>query len=106
MNKKSVSPLIASILLIALTVSIGAMIIGWGRQYVNQRTSCLGMEVTILSATYDSVNSEITSLSAINVGFVAIPANSKLYLVVEDRDGNRETALLTTLGGDWGIGDK
>ncbi|MFA4700319.1 hypothetical protein [Pyrococcus kukulkanii] len=64
------------------------------------------MEVTILSATYDSVNSEITSLSAINVGSVAIPANSKLYLVVEDRDGNRETALLTTLGGDWGIGDK
>ena len=45
--KRTVSPLIASILLIALTVSIGAMIIGWGRQYVQQQTSCLGVSVQL-----------------------------------------------------------
>jgi len=51
--KRAVSPLIATILLVALTVSIGAMVIGWGRQYVQQQTSCLGYKIDIYEAKYN-----------------------------------------------------
>ncbi|MEM0379474.1 MAG: hypothetical protein QXG71_01810, partial [Nanopusillaceae archaeon] len=34
MHKKSISPLIATFILITLTVAIGAMVVAWGRQYV------------------------------------------------------------------------
>jgi len=60
MSKRAVSPLIAAILLIALTVSIGAMIIGWGRQYVQKQTSCLGVSVQITNLGGDNKNAKIT----------------------------------------------
>lgn len=38
MNKKAVSPLIATVLLIAFAVSLGAVVIQWGSNYVRERT--------------------------------------------------------------------
>ncbi len=72
MNKKSVSPLIASILLIALTVSIGAMIIGWGRQYVQQRTSCLGYSIQILNAPDSDPSDNEIVLNIENTGTASL----------------------------------
>lgn len=37
-NKKGVSPLIATVLLIAFAVALGAVVMNWGRQYVEDTT--------------------------------------------------------------------
>jgi len=34
LNKKAVSPLIATVLLIAFAVALGAVVMNWGRSYV------------------------------------------------------------------------
>src|SRR3989338_2966243 len=38
-GKRGVSPLIATVLLIAFAVALGAVIINWGRGFVQERTS-------------------------------------------------------------------
>ncbi|MBR9676511.1 hypothetical protein GOV04_00025 [Candidatus Woesearchaeota archaeon] len=38
MNKKGVSPLIATVLLIAFAVALGAIVMNWGRTYVEEQT--------------------------------------------------------------------
>jgi|GEM_PF-5751438 len=70
--KRSVSPLIATILLVALTVSIGAMIIGWGRQYVQQQAECLGYALEIKGAIDGNLSDGIISLVVENSGTKAI----------------------------------
>ncbi|MFO8016912.1 MAG: archaellin/type IV pilin N-terminal domain-containing protein [Candidatus Woesearchaeota archaeon] len=39
LNKKAVSPLIATVLLIAFAVALGAVVMNWGRGYVDETTS-------------------------------------------------------------------
>ncbi|HIP90464.1 MAG TPA: hypothetical protein EYH22_02835 [Candidatus Nanopusillus sp.] len=85
-NKRAVSPLIATILLIALTVSIGAMIISWGRQYVQQQTECLDVSATIVNAKLNISGSTIT------VGFL----NKGNQIL----DTTKVTAILYTADGD------
>ena len=70
--KRAVSPLIATILLVALTVSIGAMVIGWGRQYVQQQTECLGYTLEIKGAKDGDPTDGIISLVVENSGTKAI----------------------------------
>lgn len=67
MAKRAVSPLIATILLVALTISIGAMIIGWGKEYVKKQTKCIGYEIDILNAKADYTN-RILKVSVHNKG--------------------------------------
>jgi len=85
MSKRAVSPLIAAILLIALTVSIGAMIIGWGKQYVQQQTSCLGTSVNIIKAQLDTHNNQIT-VGFINTGNQKLDAE-KVYAILYTASG-------------------
>jgi flagellin-like protein len=42
MNKKGISPLIATILLIAITIVIGALITAWSTTYVSNQTAMVG----------------------------------------------------------------
>jgi len=66
MTKRAVSPLIATILLVAL-ISIGAMIIGWGKEYTNRQIKCIGYEIDILSTNIDYTN-RILKVSVHNKG--------------------------------------
>jgi len=87
MRIRSVSPLIATIILIALTVAIGAIIVGWGRSYVQQQTSCLGYEVVIEDATVN-VTSKTITLKIRNTGEVPIRQNlTEVYFY--NINGNR-----------------
>jgi len=82
MTKKAVSPLIAAILLIALTVSIGAMIIGWGRQYVQQQTKCLGASATISYVEVDANKSKM-NVTIENTGTQPIIAKNIIFYVYD-----------------------
>jgi len=57
MGIKGVSPLIATIILIALTVSIGAIIVGWGRSYIQKQMMCTGFSLYI--SEYRAKNSSL-----------------------------------------------
>ena len=99
---KPVSPLIASILLITLTVSIGAMIIGWGRQYVQQKTGCLGVGFEILAVNFDG--SSMSNIEVLNTGNLNFTAGSSFVFIVENAAGQRISDT-QTLTGSWGPGE-
>jgi len=72
MNNKGISPILASVLLLAVTVSVAGIFSGWAPnlaqtvtdQTGNQtehRLECNEASADFISATYDSANSEITT---------------------------------------------
>ena len=77
MKIKAVSPLIATIILIALTVALGAIIVGWARNYVSGEVSKLGAQVQILQVTYDNSNGNIAILAQ-NIGSAQLVGNNLL----------------------------
>lgn len=70
MNKKGISPILASVLLLAVTISVAGVFSGWapnlaqtvteqtGNQ-TEQRLACNQASAEFISANYDSGNSEI-----------------------------------------------
>jgi len=87
MKIKAVSPLIATIILIALTVALGAIIVGWARGYVSSQVSNLGAQVQILQVIYNSSSGNI-SILAQNIGSTQLIANN---LLVEFSSTNGES---------------
>ena len=77
MKIKAVSPLIATIILIALTVALGAIIVGWARGYVSSQVSNLGAQVQILQVSYNNSNGNIAILVQ-NIGSTQLVANNLL----------------------------
>ena len=80
-NKKGISPLIATVLLIGFTIVLAALVFRWGGQLFEQITDQTGTEakakldiaskvlIKINSMTYDSVLHKITRLIVNNEGF-------------------------------------
>jgi flagellin-like protein len=87
MKIKAVSPLIATIILIALTVALGAIIVGWARGYVSRQVSNLGAQVEILQVTYNNSNGDISILVQ-NIGSTQLITNN---LLVEFSSTNGES---------------
>jgi len=87
MKIKAVSPLIATIILIALTVALGAIIVGWARGYVSSQVSNLGAQVQILQVSYNDSNGNISILVQ-NIGSTQLIANN---LLVEFSSTNGES---------------
>jgi len=77
MKIKAVSPLIATIILIALTVALGAIIVGWARGYVSSQVSNLGAQVQILQVSYNNSNGNIAILAQ-NIGSTQLITNNLL----------------------------
>lgn len=100
MMKRSISPLIATIILIALTIAIGAIIVGWANSYVGQRTQCLNAQITIQNVYYNSSSSTLV-IQAVNSGGTNILV-SQLYVIVYDTLGNKYVCSSAT-GGDCSI---
>jgi len=73
-KKKGVSPLIATVLLIAFAVSLGAVVMNWGRGYV---------ETTMDQADAQSAGK---LLCGVNTGFEFVEVNGKQRLCIENRD--------------------
>ncbi len=65
LGKRGISPLIATVLLIAFAVSIGAMIMNWGKDVVANTGDCndVKLDVQILNGNpvfcYDTINTKI-----------------------------------------------
>ncbi|AMD29817.1 hypothetical protein Nps_01855 [Candidatus Nanopusillus acidilobi] len=87
MKIKAVSPLIATIILIALTVALGAIIVGWARSYVSRQVTNLGAQVEILQVSYNDSNGNIAILAQ-NIGSTQLVTNN---LLVEFSSTNGES---------------
>lgn len=67
-NKKGVAPLIATVLLIAFTVSIGVLVVNWGRDYIETTTS----------DTSDKVSSDLSCNMDISIEVKEISNTKKI----------------------------
>ena len=98
MKIKAVSPLIATIILIALTVALGAIIVGWARGYVGSQVTNLGAQVEILQVTYNS-NGNFANISILaqNIGSTQLIANN-LLVKFSSTNGESQKCPLTLSG--------
>lgn len=90
MNKRAISPLIATFILISLTVAVGAMIVAWGRNYVQKQMVCirLGARMSVVSKDFTSVPA-IINISVMNTGEVALrPEDLYFRLAAADKVEN------------------
>jgi len=72
MTKKGISPILASVLLLAVTISVAGVFSGWApnlaesitsqtENQTQQRISCNEASAEFISASYDSANSEVNT---------------------------------------------
>ena len=92
MKIKAVSPLIATIILIALTVALGAIIVGWARGYISNQVSNLGAQVQILQVIYNNSNGNMTILAQ-NIGSNQLVVNN-LLVKFSSTNGNSQKCPL------------
>ena len=87
-GKKAISPLIATVLLIAFAVAIGVMIMNWGKDVVARAGDCpdVQLEVQLINGKpmfcYDSLNNKINIMLK-NTGTVDVK-QLKLRVVTEN----------------------
>src|SRR3989338_3340522 len=104
-GKKGVSPLIATVLLIAFAVALGAVVMNWGRSFVQQQTAeaekttqtKLGcaLKVNLKVAEIDNTPQACYGGSA-DAGYIELRLNN------ED-ESNAVKALSISVGGEKGI---
>jgi len=100
MKIKAVSPLIATIILIALTVALGAIIVGWAKGYVSNQVTNLGAQVEILQVTYNNSNGNISILVQ-NIGSTQLSANN-LLVEFSSTNGNSQKCPVVLSGNAGG----
>jgi len=101
MKEKGVNPVIASILLIVITMSVGLLFGGWVQEYyanqiANQaelsekQIECSEAGFTIKSCSFDSGDTNIATLQLENTGNFDL---NRFTVVVEYNDGSSDTNL-------------
>jgi flagellin-like protein len=98
MKIKAVSPLIATIILIALTVALGAIIVGWARGYVSSQVTNLGAQVQILQVIYNNSNGNIAILAQ-NIGSTQLVAKD-LLITFSSINGKSQKCPLVSSSND------
>lgn len=106
MNKKAVSPLIATVLLIAFAVALGAVVMSWGRSYVTEAQSsanqigsmvgCSGISAVV--STVDNqlklcINNKTSSIKFILENNGA-PLDGLKFTVIGDKNVDNPISLL------------
>jgi len=86
MRIKGVSPLIATIILVALTVSIGAIIVGWGRSYIQRQIKCTSYSADLYIAQWKSQNS-VLEIKFVNSGIEPILKDDLLVIIFDTQGG-------------------
>lgn len=106
MNKKAVSPLIATVLLIAFAVALGAVVMNWGRSYV-ESTAAYAEEKSDLQIVCSRdinlrFNDNIQNYLCYNVTG-DLENESDVYFIVENAGTIDIEELQVSLIGDAGV---
>ena len=90
MDKKGISPLIATVLLIGFTIVLAAVVIRWGGDFITGTTESTTCEADIASACATQVDFEVVSADALGIT-VTIKNNADYdldsFTVVTNRNG-------------------
>ena len=103
-GKKGVSPLIATVLLIAFAVALGAVIMNWGRSFVQERTT--DVEETTKTETSCSldVQLKVTEISGTpQVCYGGSGSNGYIEFTIENQGKKAIESLGIVIGGSNGI---
>lgn len=110
LNKKAVSPLIATILLIVVAVILVTIVLTWGKDFASSSLStvddvvsdnCVGVSLSISNCTIDADNNQVTFfLRNISTDSYAFPATEKFKVYLTDSSGNTYASELDLNGTD------
>lgn len=84
--KKGISPLVASVLLIAITIAIAAGLSSWINNFQEQalpQTSCVGGSVIFVSSDYPKWTDSNTILAVVEARYVPL-SNFKFAVLMKD----------------------
>ena len=102
-SKKGVSPLIATVLLIAFAVALGAIVMNWGREYIEDTQASVEMRQAETNAcTFD------VSLSLVELGEKpCVDSDNPIifYAIIENSDNADITGFKATLFGNNLVAD-
>jgi flagellin-like protein len=110
LNKKAVSPLIATILLIVVAVILVTIVLTWGKDFASSSLStvddaisdnCVGVSLSISNCTIDADNNQVTFfLRNISTDSYAFPDTEKFKVYLTDSSGNTYASELDLNGTD------
>jgi len=98
--RKGISPLIATVLLIAITMAVAAVLANWVQTYTETAlptTNCIGGQVGVISSEYpywDSTNTRIVAV--VEAKFVEL-SDFKFVVLMNDDTVNTYDATIITL---------
>ena len=98
-NKKAISPLIATVLIIGFTIVLGAMVMQWGSAFFRQmteqtgKTSQAGLACTQLDYSVDKVSKATSSTMIVVTNKVDIAIPDFLVKVVRSLGGTSDVAI-------------
>ena len=99
MDKRGVSPLIATVLLIAFAVALGAVVMNWGRSYVTEQVS----EVKQTSLTIDCSGVAIDIPTIGEEQKICANSTDGTIKFMLDNNGDDITGIKITVIGDKGV---
>lgn len=100
-SRKAVSPLIATVLLIAFAVALGAVVMNWGRGYVED-TANIARERSDIEVTCASeVNVKIVTIDSVpQICHNATSGNTTMFFILENRQSKNVEKIQARLIGD------
>ncbi|MEK6837920.1 MAG: archaellin/type IV pilin N-terminal domain-containing protein, partial [Nanoarchaeota archaeon] len=104
-NKKGVSPLIATVLLIAFAVALGAVVMNWGRGFVQQQTSEAEKTTQTKLGCSLKVNIKVAEIDGVpQVCYGGGGSTGYLELRLNNEDETNDIkGLSISIGGETGI---
>lgn len=113
-KKRAVSPIIATILIIVVSLVLVAILLSWGQNFVQRNTaqadnsidtSCMGADLSISFCEYSSSNKKLSFILT-NSGEIVFPEDSNFFLTLLDDNRDLNTSNLNILDGNsLGIGE-
>ena len=114
MMKKSISPLIATILLVVVAVVLVAILMSWGQNFVQKSandadnsidTSCTGANVRIMNCDYNSIGGNL-KFTMVNSGNVKFTEDNNFNVILIDSNydlNNSHNNILSSQ--EFGLGE-
>ena len=99
-NKKGISPIIATVLIVVVSIILVSMLLSWGRNFIQQTTndadttidtSCKGASITISSCDYNS-SGEYIKFVLVNSGEVSFDTDNNFSLTILDSNDDLDTS--------------
>ncbi|MCX8189732.1 MAG: hypothetical protein N3F05_00690 [Candidatus Diapherotrites archaeon] len=110
MSQKGISPIIATVLLVLVSVILAATYFGWLHSFVGEsitkgeeigrkRINCSNAGITIISCTYDKGRSELVSVKIENTGSVDLNGFKVIAKYADNSsDSNKNSNLYIDVG--------